>query len=304
MNNENKVSEIFDVIDDRENNSISAIYEENKKFFDMAVKLLKLSYDILPLKGQTIENEIHRHVQRMLLALYTQSFRLFRSVIILCKSGLDTEALIQLRSMLDVVSYLLYIGEKDYYKRLEHYLHSRALSQEVAIKDFISVFPENESMLNKEWFIKKYDEALEYFKTKHGECITLEDIKRKYTLRADIAAQSMEDKPFLKQYKILHRYASAISHGENIFEFIKPTANKNRFMLPVNPTSQWIIFCLAHAMVFIFLVMENINELLKIGRDEEIRKMNVELGNFIYKNYTKPAIDKLEQRKAQYKNNP
>lgn len=301
MNNENKILKLFDVIDPNEEESISAIYEENKIFFDMAVKLLKLSYSILPLGGKSLKNDIHPHVQRALLALYVQAFRLFRSVIILCKSGLDREALIQLRSMLETISYLLYIEEKDHFERLAHYLHSRALSLKVAIEDFILAFPEADSMLNKEWFIEKYEEALRYFKTKYGKDIILKDIKEKYALRADVAAQSIENSPFCKQYQVFHRYASAIGHGENIFEFIHPTSSASKFMLPVNPTGQWTKFCLAEAMSFIFPTMESINELLKIGKDEEIGKIKEELKDFLYKNYTKPALGKFEQRRTQHK---
>jgi len=296
MKRKKKALKIYDVIDAKEEEIIKAIYEKNKQFFDKAVELLKLAYKILPLNGKPFKSGLHLHVQRTLLALYTASFRFFRSVIISCKSGLDLEAQVQLRSLLEVISYLLYIAEKDHYDRLEHYLHSRALSQKTAVEQFLCVFPKERPNLNIKWYEEKYDEAIKYFISKHGKEITRDDIKKKYTLRADIAGQSTQDKIFVKHYQTFYRYASTISHGENIFEYIKPTNNPTRFLLKVMPTDNSTQFCLAQGTAIIFLAIKRMNELLKLGKDVEIKNIDKELGDFLYKKYTEPIIEKSKNR--------
>ncbi len=188
-------------------------------------------------------------------------------------------------SLLDVISYLLYIGEKDYKERLEYYQHSRNLSKEVAMREYLECFPDDIAELTerKQKIKQEYDEAIEYFRTKHGSNIELKEIKKK-CLGPRQAGESLKDKErkkFLKKmYKIVHRRASEICHGERIDEFIstpisKPMQLEMRLGGGCTKESLLISMCL------FFFGVQRINELLKIGKDEEITNIDKELNGFL-----------------------
>lgn len=279
MKRKSKAPRIYDILDFKEEQSIAIISSKHRVFFDLAKKILCLANDIFPFKsnGKKTKRTVKSGVENALLALYTQSFRLYRAVITLCKLGLDSEASILLRSMLDSVSYLLYIAEKDHEERLTHYLCSRALSDRKAVTCGIAIFPNWKNDINVKWFEDNEKAAIEYFKSKHGKDISIDDIKTKHTLRADICAQRIEFDALAKQYQTFYRYASSIAHGENLLEFIKPSSNPEELLLTSGPTDKSISFCLENAMALILCAMDRVNDIvLEIGHNEEIKKLSDE----------------------------
>jgi len=295
MKRKKKPLKIYDIIDFKEEDAIPSISAKHKSSFDLAIKILHLAYDIFPFraKGKKTKKSVSSRVKNGLLALYTQLFRLYRATIILCRSGCDTESFILLRSMLDVVSYLLYIAEKDHDARLEHYLHSRALSDVVAVRSGISAFPSWENIINVKWFEDREKEAIKYFKGEHREDVSIEDIKKKYTLRPDLCAGKVENKMFVKHYATFHRYASSITHGENLLEYIKPSTNSDVILLTSGPTDKGVSFYLLHAMVFIICAMDRINDLiLETSCEAEIGHLFKELEAFVKEYNIKEAGEK------------
>ena len=297
MNEDNKILKVYDVIDPEEEKIISAVYEKDKFFFDMAVKLLKL---FPSLKEIVRPENVSKEVVEALLGLHTQSFRLFRSIVILCKSGLASEAFVQLRSLLEVISYLLYIAEKEHKGRLEYYQHSRNLSEEVMMDKFLLWFPKDKKKKNEkcQQIFQKKKEAIEYFRKKHSgnfpekikeeikklacinpknqnqkkEKIEIIIIKRDYCLKPQEASEALRDKKFFKKmYDILYPHASAISHGEKIDEFIYSTDNPTEFRgrLMGGHTRECLIF----SYTLFFFGCERINELFQIGKDNVISNM-------------------------------
>ncbi len=307
MSKDNKILKVYDVIYPEEEKNIPAIYEKDKQFFDMAVKLLKL----FSLLKEIIKPEnSSKEVIEALFGLHTQSFRLFRSIVILCKSGLASEACIQLRSLLEVISYLLYIAEKDHRERLAHYQHSRNLSEEVAMDKFLFCFPEDKKEQNekRQQILKKKEEAIQYFRKKHSEnlsekikeeikklaCINpknknikiekieLKIIKRDYCLKPQEAGESLRDnKFFIKNYKVLYPRASAISHGEKINEFSCSTDNPTEFRGRLMGGHRRE--CLICSCTLFFLGIQKINELFQIGKEDRINEMDNELDEYYEK---------------------
>ena len=94
---------IFDILDDNDLKIISGIHKKDEKLFDLGVKLLKFSHGSFPLGKKLSHKNVSQPVERCLLGLYVQAFRLFRSIIILSKCGSNLEVPILLRSLLDNV---------------------------------------------------------------------------------------------------------------------------------------------------------------------------------------------------------
>jgi len=284
------MSDIYDSVDEKDNQIIADIYSENAIYFKTAMDLLKTSYTIFPLGGP-VKSSINSSVDKALLALYTQSFRLFRSIIVLCKSGLALEALIVFRSLLENTAYLLYISDKDSEKRLEHYLYSRDLSNKVAREEFSNYFPQSKIDLNQ---VKiEYENAFRYFKEKHGEHITISDIKKNYTLNAYKAIQEFGD--LEKIYKTFHRYISSIGHSENLREFIKTGYIPNKYFLELLPSDDKVKICLVYAIMWHFLAMQKLNELFDIGKNKIIGDLEKEV-DILFKNFRDISISENSRK--------
>ena len=279
MKRKKKSFKVYDILDFKEEQAIALIAEKNRDFFDLAIRILHLANDTFPFKdrGKEMKKKLSTRVERAILSLYTQLFRLYRAVIVLCRVGADSESCILLRSMLDTASYLLYIAEKDHDERFEDYFYSRALSDKVAVSCGISTFPRWKDIINIKWFEDREKEAIKYFKDKHGENITIENIKKKHVLRPDLCAQRIEFNGLAKYYNTFHRYASSIAHGENLFEYIKPLSNPDMALLSSGPTDKSVSFCLSTAMVFILCAVDRINDIvLKTRQDEGIERLSKE----------------------------
>lgn len=258
---------------------LKAIYKNNFKWFKLAEEILMLSYNVFPLKN-IVEAKISLKVINAILSLYTQSFRLFKSIVILCRHGLDSEALIQVRSLIDVTSYLLYIGEEESDDRLDWYFHSKALSRKIAAEEYLRYLPDEK--IDLEWHKNKEVEAIAYLAQKYNK--TKEEIKKekqKYTLRADIAAQSLKYKEYEKHYRIVHRSASQIMHGDDLLEFISVSDNDSKYLLKIGPSEKWIQLCLYRSTVSMCFNLEIVNNLLNLGNDEQIDNMLKKLKDFI-----------------------
>src|SRR3989338_270235 len=257
--------DVYDAIEPLNDSTIKAIYQTNKKLFDLAMKLSKLAHSVIPIGFKLEENTLNPTVEKTLVALYTQSYRLYRSIIILCKSGLGIESLIMLRSLQETGTYLLYIAEKDHDVRLEHYWYSTILSQHGRAKEYLEYFPDDKVKINFALFEKEKEEALQYFRKKHGKNVSESDIKKKYTLKTVNIVQDLYEPKMVKNYKIIFRDASSVAHGENIRKYIKPNnTNLNTFYLTVSPTDNYVILSITHSMMYIFHEMKRIDELLKI----------------------------------------
>jgi hypothetical protein len=196
---------------------------------------------------------------------------LHKSIIILCAAGLDSEAIIILRSLLEVSAYLLFIAKEDCAERLEWYLHSKALSKEIAAKEYNGYHPETRID------IKMYEEqvaaAIAYFRNKHGVDKTIEDIKKKHTLRADIAVQYLNEKTLERHFKLIHRSASQIGHGDDVLEFISSSEECSKFMLKIGPSDKWNLLCMGVANGLMYFNIETINMVLKLNNDTAVQNI-------------------------------
>lgn len=204
-----------------------------------------------------------------------QSFRLFRSIIVLCRSGLGIESLILLRSLQDVTSYLLYIAEKDHDERLMYYWSSRKLSNFSLAEEYLSIFPEDASTIRMESFGQEKEEAIKYFKSKYGQETTLKNIKeKKFALKPiDAAQQIYKGTKALNQYKLVYRHTSTLSHGERPEEYARKNNDPKIVNLVLKPSDNWVRFSLSYSMSYLFYAMNGINKLIMCGKDQELNSI-------------------------------
>jgi hypothetical protein len=273
MDSKDILASIFDVTSDVDIKLIEAIHKKHKDVFELAVELLRIGYESFPIGKKLLKKTVSEPVERCLLALYSQAFRLFRAQIVLNKSGLDTEAKILLRSLLDTASYILYISEKDHDDRLDLYTHSYALSQYTAVKEFIEENKGTESEINLRWYVEQREEALKYFRKKYGADMTKRDDRFKYGLRPNEAAKKITDTFYKealgKYYKTFHRDVSMLCHAGDVLAFIKP-GEEGKFILEITPRNKYIEAYLKVAIRFFFHVLLRLNELLGLGVTESV----------------------------------
>ncbi|MFH1505262.1 MAG: DUF5677 domain-containing protein [Candidatus Omnitrophota bacterium] len=203
---------------------INKIKSQFKEYFSLSKKTLVKGKSLLSIIEKNINN-YPKGAKKLCGALYTQTIRLLQGIIILCRNGLDEEASILTRSLLENVSYLLFIAEKDHENRAELYQHSRALSSVQEIKQFMAMRPEGEKILDDTHYKKIEAEALEYFRKKHGNNKKEKDIRIKYTIRPQNAAEQLEKSDvkeiFKTNYGIFYRPASSVTHGEAPLRFVQ-----------------------------------------------------------------------------------
>lgn len=282
--NEDTAAGVFDVVAQGEISELGNIYERHAQYFELAEKLLVLAYDCVPL-GKTIEHQLPARVERILMVLYVQVFRLYRSILVLCKCGLDSEALILLRSLLETTSMLLYLAERDHNERIGRYYHSYRISRYSGLKDLLEAFPEVSTKLRPETperQKKDCEESVQYFCTKHnlGSDVPDREIRRKHTIRPDIAAQEVDMPELRKMWKILYPILSEVSHAQKISEFVKQGDAANKFELQVHPRDDSTDACLINAMRLAFWSMSRINTTLRLGNGEPISALDKSVDGF------------------------
>jgi hypothetical protein len=283
---------VYDESIDPSNDYMARILADNASFFSIADAVQEVALELFPFDTHALlDTEITNAVQRLLLALYTQAYRLYRSIIILCKAGADKESMILLRSLLDTASYLLYISEKDHSKRYLEYIHSRSLSQEVAIRDFIETYPKYSAFINLQHAEARKEAAIAYFRETHRSNEEARDIKRKYALRPDIAAQEIEDKTLSKHFCTMHRFASSLCHGENLPEYIEIGTEVDEYLLAVDPSESYVKFCIADATILFLKMMRSLNRALGLGQSSVIDGLDERLALFIEEQGPQIKID-------------
>jgi len=291
--NSNKIRKnmkIYDMLEPDEEKILENIQKNNRVFFDVAIKFLKLGYELFPSDDKLLKNNLNPNIQTSFWGLYAQIFMLYRSIMVLCKCGLDLESIILLRSMFETLIYFYYIAEKNHEERLNIYLHSRALSEYVSVCEYAGMNQGFKSQYKLEFksVEEKYNAALKYFRNKHGQNLSPKEIKYKYALKAKKARESLEKSSeekifFDKHYKTMYRYASAICHAERIPQHVRLALDTERILIRKRSTDGHIGFSLSYATVYIFCAMSKLNEILKIGKDKEIDEMQKEIDKFAEK---------------------
>ena len=246
---------------------INKIKNQFKEYFSLSQKALVKGNSLLSIIEKTINN-YPKGAKKLCSALYTQTIRLLRGIIILCRSGLDEEAFILMRSLLENVSYLLFIAEEDHENRAELYQHSRALSRVQEIKQFMTMRPKGGKILDDTHYKKMEREALKYFRKKHGANKTEKEIRSKYTLRPQNAAEQLKSfdvKEFLKtNYGIFYRPASSVTHGEAPLRFVQ---NKdNSIHLKKISSGKLTKICLQTSTICVLCAIEYLVKFLNVNK--------------------------------------
>lgn len=246
---------------------INKIKNQYKDYFTLAKKASVKSISLLTIIEKNINN-YPNGAKKLCSALYTQTNRLLQSVILLCKSGFDEEASILTRSLLENVSYLLFISEEDHENRAELYQHSRALSSAQEIKEFMAMRPEGEKKLDDTHYKKIEREALEYFRNKHGAKKTEKEIRNKYTIRPRNAFEQLKESEvkeiFKTNYGIFYRPASSVTHGEAPLRFV--TDKTEGIYLKKNSCGKLTKICLQTSTICVLYVIEYLAKFLKINK--------------------------------------
>ncbi|MCK5014119.1 MAG: hypothetical protein KAS66_09900 [Candidatus Omnitrophica bacterium] len=256
-----------------------------REFFSLANKALHISNRFLDkIENQAFE-EIPVGAKRVCIALFIQAIRLLDSAIILCKKGLDEEASILVRSLLENTSYLMFISEKDHEKRAELYMHSRALSEPKVIRQLNSHVPDGEEEIDDKFYLENEQKAIEYFRKEYGKELTIDDIKKKYALRPQNAAEKLSvdvniKKMFHSTYHMFYPVSSTVTHAEAPLRFLSFQNNQpcfNRWSRG-GPTTR---LCLQASILFTLYGMDNLSKLLAIDTNVDIDSMTDKLFSFI-----------------------
>ena len=240
-----------------------------KEYFELAEKTLSESKILLNIIDENFSS-YDKGAKRLCITLFIQCTRLLGAVLTLCNNGYDEEASILVRTLLENCSYLLFIGEKEHEERAVFYMNSRALSDAEAVLEANSIAPEGELKVDEGFYLKRKHEALTYLRNKLGSDKDEKELKRG-ALRARNAAEQLQqsDKKeyLITTYKILHRPASSVTHGEAPLRFI--TEGEQGIIFKKSASGKQSKICLQTSVLLTCYEMETIIRLLKIEIDNE-----------------------------------
>lgn len=244
-----------------------------REFFFLAWRARKICARFIGI----IENNFEGYkpgAERLCILLFVQSARLLEAILILCQKGLDEEARILTRSLLENTSYLIFILERDHEDRSALYQYSRALSDFSTARRLNEHAPKGEEKLDTNPFLKNKEDAIAYFRKKYGDQLSEKDIREKYALRPQNAAERVEGdmkKILLSTYGMFYGRASAVAHGDAPLEFV--SYNNNQLGLKKWSDGRATKMCLQAAVLFSLCSLDGLLKLLKIENKEEISRM-------------------------------
>lgn len=246
---------------------IDKIKNQYKAYFTVAQKAFRKGNFLLGIIEENI-NHYPEGAKKLCGALYTQTIRLLQSIILLCKNGFDEEAAILTRSLLENVSYLLFITEEDSENRAKLYQHSRALSKAQEVKKFMSMRPEGEKVFDDTHDKKIEKEALDYFRNKHGADKTEKEIRKKYTIRPQNASEQLKRSEvkeiFKTNYGIFYSPASSVTHGESPSSFVQ--VKNNSIRLKKISSGKLTKICLQTSTICVLYTIEYLIKFLTINK--------------------------------------
>jgi len=278
LSQEKRIVEIYDSLAKKDPQTIRSVYKKYKAMFDLASQILRFSYNFLT-EGKLTADKISIGAQAVILPLYTQAFRIFRAIIIICRAGQYYEANILLRSFLDITSYLLYISENDQDERAEYYLHSVNLSLLDGVEKGRGILRDSELPANKKACTKAKGDALKYFEAKYV-AKDIADIKnRRLGLTPHKAAEQLQEhKVSIERCrKIVYKTSSLVTHGESINPFGRLSRSENgefEYICNTDPSAEMIDSCLRLSTLLFFFLIERINKVLGLNEDDYIETLN------------------------------
>ena len=269
---------------------IYKIKDNYKRYFSLARKSTRLSKRFIDIIEQNIE-DYSPGAKRLCIALFVQTVRLLEASLLLCQKGLDEEAHILTRSLVENTSYLIFILERDHEERTALYMHSRALSSFSVVQRLNEYVPEGEEKLDINSFSQEKEKAIAYFRNKYGEQLSEKDIKRKYALRPQNAVEKLEGnikEIFLSTYGIFYSPASAVAHGEAPLNFLK--YKNNKLGLKKWSSGRTTKMCLQSAILFTLYSLDGLLNMLNIAHKENIDSMINELFIIIKNSVRSPEL--------------
>lgn len=261
---------------------ITKIKIQYRSYFKLAQKTHKNGEKLLRLLNKNI-NQYPKGAKKLCIVLYTQTVRLLQAIVLLCNEGLDEEAGILTRSLVDNAAYLLFIAEETHEDRAELYSHSRALSEALAVKEINSMTPRGEKKVDEKFFSERKSEAFKYFRNKYGQDKTEKDIKEKYTLKPRNAGEQIKGEvgdTFKVTYGILHRPVSSVTHAEAPLSFVM--YKNNKLSLKKWTVGKSTKIFLETSIVLMLYVIDSLTELLNIKETYQTEILSAKL-SFLFK---------------------
>jgi hypothetical protein len=253
------------------------------------ISLLKIAQEILSEVDNiclVIESNFSNYSKgskKICALLFKQIHGLVTAILLLCEKGLFNEARILTRSLVEVTAYLLYISDTDSEERVNLYRHSQALSEKIAVDEFNLSLTKNEVKVKIEFYEKIEQEALRYFRKKHGENKTSAEIRSKYTLTHREAANKLEGnikKTFDSLYTKFYRPASALAHGQAPLNFAVQEGQDMRISSTKTSGPQTRI-CINTACILMLYSLQNLNKLLGLNQAASISKIEQKFGDLM-----------------------
>lgn len=263
---------------------IHAIKDQYKGFFEQAEKTLQVSNSYLDKLENHFLGNVPLGAKRICVGLFIQNNRLLASIITLCNEGFDLEALILVRSMLENTSYLLFIAEKDHEKRAELYQHSRALSTARHIRQLNLNVPDGEEEIDGTSFFEDEKKAFEWFRREFGQNLSNDDIKGKYALKpqnaADRLTKGCENKKVMHvNYRMFYPDLSALSHAELPGRYLY-LENEKLFFNKWSRGSATKI-CLQHGTFYALRSLESVSKFFSLDIDGDLDSINDKLFSLV-----------------------
>ena len=250
------------------------LYLRFKEHFDLNVLVFRRLSDIIGEKDRVIE--LKSDFQRTINFLFCRSSRLHWSILILCQKGFGPEAGILLRSLMEQVVNMAWIGKENPDQRAKLFVDYDRVAKKMLYDnyDVHGVFPDltdtqRELIQSREEVERAYVEVKgDYRQDQYWAPKSIRSRAHEVGLEYD--------------WNFYYWYYSFIAHSNaaSQFEFVRPVGEKNLFV--VGPSKSMIRDVLHLNNKYILLAFDLWNKTFELGLDALVQELSGKLAGISF----------------------
>lgn len=250
------------------------LYLRFKEHFDLNILLFRRLSDIVGQKERVIEQK--SDFQRTINFLFCRSYRLHWSILMLCQKGFGPEASILLRSLMEQVVNMAWIGKENPDQRAKLFVDYFHVARKKLYDhyDAYGVFP-NLTDEQKEWMESREEIERLYKEVKDNYRDERFWAPKKIRCRVNEVSAGYD-------WDFYYWYFSFLSHSNaaSQFEFVKQVGTESLFV--VGPSESMIQDVLHLNCKYLLLAFDMWNKAFELGLDALVQELSARLSDISF----------------------
>jgi|GEM_PF-3071241 len=245
------------------------LYVRFKKHFDINVSLFRRLSDVIGEKEMAIEQK--SNFQRAINFLFCRSYRLHWTILMLCQKGFGPEAGILLRSLMEQVVNMAWIGKENPDERAKFFVDYFHVARKKLYDNYdeYAVFP-NLTDAEKEWMESR--EEIERLYSEVESNYIKEDRWAPKSIKGRAKEVGAE-----YDWDFYYWFFSFLAHSNaaSQFEFVRQVGAENLFV--VGPSDSMLGYVLHLSCKYLLLAFDMWNKTFELGLDGLVQEFSSEL---------------------------